>query len=349
VVAASKLEPHEIAQQYPWDEPTCVGIVGHLRAHGGVPTEIVLYEGKILDGRHRYEACMRIGRQPRTREFGSDESDGASPELFAWKMNGLRRHLTPVQLAALAVRANGEVQRAEAKARMAEGQKSGGPMGGRGNKKTSPQGLEERFPGPKSRCDEESLARTAKEVGSTRGAAYRAQAVERAAPEILNRMLAGEFKSIVEAEREAGVAQPWGRKDDDGGRDRDVDSVRIGRGASHPDSPRMLAAREREGKVRELHAEGMNRREIGEAIGMDPAAVSKVVARIGLNKKNPLERITKAVEEMGDQASIWCSVFKSEWGTATPEQVVEFTKARRALGSALDKFANRLAEATKED
>jgi len=72
----------------------------HLRVSiekEGQLEEILLFEGKILDGRHRYETCLALGIEPRMREF-----EGTAPEAFSYSvaLNLSRRHLTTVQRAA---------------------------------------------------------------------------------------------------------------------------------------------------------------------------------------------------------------------------------------------------------
>lgn len=69
----------------------------------GQREEIVLYEGKILDGRRRYAACIRAGVEPRFRKFGSRATDGSDPLEFAFQVNYYRRDLTEAERTMAAV------------------------------------------------------------------------------------------------------------------------------------------------------------------------------------------------------------------------------------------------------
>ena len=78
----------------------------------GLLRPIVLFEGKILDGRNRYIACRRINETPRFVEF--DEK--CDPLDFVESMNAHRRHLNSAQKAAFAL-AKLEYEREKAKER----------------------------------------------------------------------------------------------------------------------------------------------------------------------------------------------------------------------------------------
>ena len=71
-------------------------LVASIKASGLVHP-IVLYEGRILDGRNRWNACKAAGVAPRFREFDS-AADG-DPLEFVVVTNLHRRHLTPSQCA----------------------------------------------------------------------------------------------------------------------------------------------------------------------------------------------------------------------------------------------------------
>jgi len=72
-------------------------LVRDIKANG-LNNPIVLYKGKILDGRNRYLACKEIGIEPETKVFNS----GGDPLTFVLSENLRRRHLTASQRAALA-------------------------------------------------------------------------------------------------------------------------------------------------------------------------------------------------------------------------------------------------------
>ena len=69
-------------------------------AQHGLLCPVELYEGKILDGRHRWRACEELGIECDLIEV---DLDGQSPAQYVWNLNGARRHLTAGQRAAVAV------------------------------------------------------------------------------------------------------------------------------------------------------------------------------------------------------------------------------------------------------
>ena len=63
----------------------------------GLLAPIILLDGQILDGRHRYEACQLAGIEPRFEQFS-----GPDPLEYVLSSNLARRHLTVGQKAVLA-------------------------------------------------------------------------------------------------------------------------------------------------------------------------------------------------------------------------------------------------------
>ncbi|MBT2748370.1 MULTISPECIES: ParB/RepB/Spo0J family partition protein [unclassified Lysobacter] len=79
------------------DEPF-KALVEDIRVNG-LRHDIVLFEGAILDGRHRYRACLTCGVVPRFVTF-----DGDDPLAFIISENVTRRHLSESQRAMVASR-----------------------------------------------------------------------------------------------------------------------------------------------------------------------------------------------------------------------------------------------------
>jgi hypothetical protein len=90
------LESHELADLFPLMEGKEFNdLVENIRAHGQfVP--IVLLDGKILDGRNRYNAHLSVGGELLTRQYDANK-DGDDPAEFVVAMNLHRRHLTSAQ------------------------------------------------------------------------------------------------------------------------------------------------------------------------------------------------------------------------------------------------------------
>jgi ParB-like chromosome segregation protein Spo0J len=68
----------------------------------GLLEDIVLYEGKILDGRNRYRAFLAAGRTEHISYHVQDFDEGDDPVSYVISKNILRRHLTTDQRAAFA-------------------------------------------------------------------------------------------------------------------------------------------------------------------------------------------------------------------------------------------------------
>ena len=92
------MESHPIANIFPMmSNEALIELSKDITSNGlGIP--ILLYEGKILDGRNRYQACDLAGIEPEYTEYEGDDPLG-----YVLSLNLHRRHLTASQRAALAV------------------------------------------------------------------------------------------------------------------------------------------------------------------------------------------------------------------------------------------------------
>jgi N6-adenosine-specific RNA methylase IME4 len=90
---------HELANVFPLIEgDEFAGLVADIGKQGLLEA-IVLLDGKILDGRNRYRACLEAGVEPHFEEF-----DGEDPVAFVVSKNVARRHLDESQRALAAAR-----------------------------------------------------------------------------------------------------------------------------------------------------------------------------------------------------------------------------------------------------
>ena len=106
---------HDAANLFPlMDGEEFDALVADIRTHGQLEP-IVLYDGRILDGRHRYLACQQLGIEPKVCVYQGT----LSPVEFVISKNLHRRHLTASQRAVLALDVLPQLE-AEAKQRQVE-------------------------------------------------------------------------------------------------------------------------------------------------------------------------------------------------------------------------------------
>ncbi|NET62047.1 MAG: hypothetical protein F6K47_39820 [Symploca sp. SIO2E6] len=93
-------DSHHYADYFPMmQKDELKSLIDDIRQHG-LHEEIWLYQGLILDGRNRYQACLSANVEPRFREFDGNDEDALNA-VISWNME--RRHLTQSQKAAIAV------------------------------------------------------------------------------------------------------------------------------------------------------------------------------------------------------------------------------------------------------
>lgn len=94
---ATAIQIHPLALRVPGMTEAEFAALRDDIAANGLAQAITMFEGKVLDGRHRLRACDETGTVPRFEEY-----EGDSPATFVLSLNGKRRHLTAGQLAMLA-------------------------------------------------------------------------------------------------------------------------------------------------------------------------------------------------------------------------------------------------------
>ena len=93
-----KLEQHPLSRAFPgMAEEEFQDLVNDINSHGQREPG-VLYEGKVLDGWHRYLACEKAGIP-----FAHEELEGLDPVAYVVLKNLRRRHLNASQRAAAMV------------------------------------------------------------------------------------------------------------------------------------------------------------------------------------------------------------------------------------------------------
>ncbi|MDN7177330.1 S-adenosylmethionine-binding protein [Caballeronia sp. SEWSISQ10-4 2] len=94
------LELHSLSTLFPpMTDAEYATLKADIAAHGQ-RLPIVIHEGAILDGAHRYRVCAEIGVEPTIVEFAGDD-----PVAFVLSANLHRRHLTQGQQAAIVANA----------------------------------------------------------------------------------------------------------------------------------------------------------------------------------------------------------------------------------------------------
>ena len=91
------MEFHQIANIFPMMGKEELGELADDIMQNGLRQPIVLYQGQILDGRNRYQACELAGIESDCTEYEGDDPLG-----YVLSLNLHRRHLTASQRAALA-------------------------------------------------------------------------------------------------------------------------------------------------------------------------------------------------------------------------------------------------------
>lgn len=174
---------HEIANVWPMlDDEKLSELVDDIKLNGLI-NPIWTFEGKILDGRNRFRACLIAQVKPVFKEYTGDE-----PTAFAVSLNDKRRHMNKGALAAVA---------AELEPYFAEDAKR------RQIRKPKPKPMQNSVPEkiPEQKRGVESRQEAAKSVGVNDRYVSDAKKVKNEAPEIFEQLKAGKI-TLQDAKRE---------------------------------------------------------------------------------------------------------------------------------------------------
>jgi N6-adenosine-specific RNA methylase IME4 len=183
----SDLVAHPAADMFPLLEVKRYAALFDDIQEYGLREPIVLYEGKILDGRNRYRVCRELGIEPRFVDAIGD------PYAFVWSTNGQRRDLVDDQRsliwlyvndASVEWRATQDAVRAEGDRKRSETQK-GIPKAERGATDSGPTFRD---------YEAKASAVAAKAAGTNRGSVERMSTLRRRRPDLAVKVRSGEMK-----------------------------------------------------------------------------------------------------------------------------------------------------------
>jgi site-specific DNA-methyltransferase (adenine-specific) len=178
---------HPIACMFPMlSEKELADLSEDIKQHGQ-REDIVLFEGKVLDGRNRWMACTFAGVEPRTRDFSGSSAEALE---YVWSTNRLRRHLNPGQMAiAEAERLKLDHEyRQLVEAEKEKASKGGRPKKGSDKKPVSkpPETIQE-----VSRFERETAAKRAKAAGTNQKYVHLADKIVKDAPDLAEKVKSG--------------------------------------------------------------------------------------------------------------------------------------------------------------
>lgn len=179
------MKAHPIANVWPMlDDDKLDELAEDIRQQGQLQP-IWTYDGMILDGRNRFEACRRAEIKPIIMEYRGDE-----PTAFAVSLNDRRRHMGKSALAAVA---------AELEPHFAEDAKRRQKQHG-GTAPGKPKTLPEKVPEVK-KGDGDARRAAAVSVGVNDRYVQDAKKIKVEAPEVFERLKAGKI-TLQDAKRE---------------------------------------------------------------------------------------------------------------------------------------------------
>ncbi len=161
-------------------------LVEDIRENGLRVPILVDVQGRIIDGRNRQVACLMAGVEPRYETC--DLTDDAEIARLVWSLNEKRRHLTAGQRTAAALKLEEVVERfaTEAKKRQSEA----GKQYGRGKTNSFAPSDTKLSESPSKR---KTSAKIASVAGTSARSVERAKAVKERAPDLFERIEAGEL------------------------------------------------------------------------------------------------------------------------------------------------------------
>lgn len=99
-MAIRERKPHKFAEIFPFRAGDSLTALADNIAKVGQLDPIVLLDDEVLEGRRRQAACIMRGIEPKYRNFGDRETDGADPLEFSYAVNFHRRDdMTPAEKA----------------------------------------------------------------------------------------------------------------------------------------------------------------------------------------------------------------------------------------------------------
>lgn len=177
---------HKLAAVFPEMPPDQYEAFKQDVATRGVLNPIVVYQGEIIDGRHRWQAAHETGREcPQVEwEPASASPDDITDELWDYlvSLNAHRRHLDKSQWAMIAVEGSREIEEAANKRKVSGSHEA-----------ALPQGVKTRTPQVRDQI--------AEKVGVSARTIQKAKNVRDADPKLAEKVKQGKI-TVTEAERE---------------------------------------------------------------------------------------------------------------------------------------------------
>lgn len=178
---------HPAADLFPlMDDADLRALADDIKRRGLLEPIVVTDDGRILDGRNRWQACNLAGVTARTVTYSGDDPLGES-----LSRNLKRRHLTESQRAMLALKVL-PLRQSEARQRQSAAGASAAP----GKPNSAPRGAHLPDQKPKRRASDEA----AKDTGVSGRTVERAKRVSEKAPDLIPKVEAGEI-DLKRAER----------------------------------------------------------------------------------------------------------------------------------------------------